>query len=88
MSSKSSPEPTLSRVNLQPESEGVFEVNLTISIEPSMDHPVEVRLFSERAGFDGRLALGQVRLQRQLTSRPEKRGEFALALGLSLDDRG
>jgi hypothetical protein len=78
----------LSRVNLQPEGEGVFEVNLTISIEPSMDHPVEVRLFSERAGFDGRLALGEVTLRRQLTSRPEKRGEFAFALGLSVDNRG
>jgi hypothetical protein len=75
----------LSRVNLQPEGEGVFEVNLTISIEPSMDHPVEVRLFSERAGFDGKLALGQVTLRRQLTSRPEKRGEFAAALGLPMD---
>jgi hypothetical protein len=53
-----------------------------------MDHPVEVRLFSERAGFDGRLALGEVTLRRQLTSRPEKRGEFAFALGLSMDNRG
>ena len=78
----------LSRVNLQPEGEGVFEVNLAISIEPSMDHPVEVRLFSERAGFDGRLALGQVTLRRQLTSRPEKRSQFASALGLSMDNAG
>jgi hypothetical protein len=78
----------LSRVNLQPEGEGVFEVALAISIEPSMDHPVEVRLFSERAGFDGRLALGQVTLRRQLTSRPEKRNEFASALGLSMDNAG
>ncbi|MBV8591711.1 MAG: hypothetical protein JO212_16930 [Acetobacteraceae bacterium] len=78
----------LSRVNLQPEGEGVFEVNLTISIEPSMDHPVEIRLFSERAGFDGKLALGQVTLRRQLTSRPEKRGEFAAALGLRMDNKG
>jgi hypothetical protein len=78
----------LSRVNLQPEGEGVFEVNLTISIEPSMDHPVEVRVFSERAGFDGKLALGQVTLRRQLTSRPEKRSDFASALGLSMDNAG
>jgi hypothetical protein len=78
----------LSRVNLQPEGDGVFEANLTISIEASMDHPVEVRLFSERAGFDGRLALGQVTLRRQLTSRPERRGEFAAALGLPMDNTG
>src|SRR5262249_14046603 len=78
----------LSRVNLRPEGEGVFEANLAISIEPSMGHPVEVRLFSERAGFDGRLALGQVTLRRQLTSRPEKRSQFASALGLSMDNAG
>jgi hypothetical protein len=80
--------PHLSRVNLRPESEGVFEANLTISIEASMDHPVEVRLFNERAGFDGKLALGQVTLRRQLTSRPEKRSEFASALGLLTDSPG
>ena len=73
----------VSRINLRPEGEGVFEANLTISIEPSMDHPVEVRLFNERAGFEGRLALGAVTWRRQLTSRPEKRGEFASVLGLS-----
>jgi hypothetical protein len=78
----------LSRVNLQPEGEGVFEVNLAISIEASMDHPAEVRLFSERAGFDGKLALGQVTLRRQLTSRPEKRSEFASTLGLLADSAG
>jgi hypothetical protein len=72
----------LSRVNLRPEGGGVFEASLTISIEASTDQPVEVRLFNEQAGFDGRLALGQVILRRQLTSRPEKRSEFASALGL------
>ncbi len=80
--------PHLSRVNLRPESDGVFEANLTISIESSMDHPVEVRLFNEQAGFDGKLALGQVTLRRQLTSRPEKRSEFASALGLLTDSAG
>jgi hypothetical protein len=65
-----------------------FEANLTISIEASMDHPVEVRLFNEQAGFDGRLALGQVALPRQLTSRPEKRSEFASAPGLLTDSAG
>jgi hypothetical protein len=75
----------LSRVNLQPEGGGVFEANLTISIEASINHPVEVRLFNEQAGFDGKLALGQVTLRRQLTSRPEKRGTFASALGLLPD---
>jgi len=78
----------LSRVSLQPAGAGVFEANLAISIEASHDHPVEVRLFSERAGFDGRLALGQVTLRRQLTSRPEKRSEFASWLGLSMDNAG
>jgi hypothetical protein len=72
-----------SRISLRPDGEGVFEANLTISIEPSLDQPVEVRLFNERAGFDGRLALGSVTWRRQLTSRPQMLGEFASALGLS-----
>jgi hypothetical protein len=78
----------LSRVNLRPEGGGVFEANLALSIEASIDHPVEVRLFSEQASFDGKLAIGQVTLRRQLTMRPENRSEFASALGLTTDSAG
>jgi len=74
--------PHVSRINLRPEGEGVFEANLAISIEPAMDHPVEVRLFNEHAGFDGRLALGSATWTRQLTSRSERRSELASVLGL------
>jgi len=71
----------LSRANLGPKNEGGFEVNLTFYIEQLMDHPIEVRLFNERAAFDGRLALSDVSLTRQLSMRKERLADFASALG-------
>lgn len=52
----------LTYARVQPAGEQVIETNLNFTIDPSVDHPVEIRVISERAAFDGRIALGYVRL--------------------------
>ena len=50
----------LAHVRLEPGNERVIEVNLHFAIDASVDHPVQVRIYNERAAFDGRMALGYV----------------------------
>ena len=50
----------LTHVRLEPEKEGVVEVNLHFAIDDSVDQPVQIRIHTERPAFDGRLALGYV----------------------------
>jgi hypothetical protein len=50
----------LTHVRLEPEKEGVVEVNLHFAIDDSIDQPVQIRIHTERPAFDGRLALGYV----------------------------
>jgi hypothetical protein len=47
---------------VQPTGEQVIETNLQFVIANAVDQPVEIRIVSERAAFDGRLALGYVSL--------------------------
>jgi hypothetical protein len=47
---------------VQPAGEQVIEINLQFTIDESISQPVEIRLISERAAFDGRLVLGYVSL--------------------------
>jgi hypothetical protein len=49
----------------------VTEVSVHFVIESTLDQRIEVRVLSERAAFDGRLALGQVTLRPQPTVRSE-----------------
>jgi hypothetical protein len=50
----------LTHVRLEPEKEGIVEVNLHFAIDESIDQPVQIRIHTERPAFDGRLALGYV----------------------------
>jgi hypothetical protein len=50
----------LTHARLEPEKEGVVEVNLHFAIDDSVDQPVQIRIHTERPAFDGRLALGYV----------------------------
>jgi hypothetical protein len=52
----------LATARVQPAGEQVIECTLQFTIEDSVDQPVEIRIISERAAFDGRLALGYVSL--------------------------
>jgi len=47
---------------VQPTGEQVIETTLQFAIENSVDQPVEIRIVTERAAFDGRMALGYVSL--------------------------
>ncbi len=47
---------------VQPAGEQVVEIKLQFTIDDAISQPVEIRLISERAAFDGRLVLGYVSL--------------------------
>jgi hypothetical protein len=42
---------------IRPQAEGVFELNLAFALEPATDHPIEIRLSTQRAAFDGTVAV-------------------------------
>jgi hypothetical protein len=52
----------LTYARVQPTGEQVIETDLQFTIDDSATQPVEVRIISERAAFDGRVVLGHVRL--------------------------
>jgi hypothetical protein len=52
----------LGMARLLPSKAGVFEVAINITVEKSAALPIEIRIFNERAAFDGRLGLGNVTL--------------------------
>jgi hypothetical protein len=63
----------LTHVRVEPEREGVVEVNLHFTIEESVDQPVQIRIHTERAAFDGRLAIGYVTMTPQEKVRADAR---------------
>lgn len=52
----------LAYTRVQPTGEQVIESDLQFTIGNSADQPVEIRIITERAAFDGRIALGYVTL--------------------------
>jgi hypothetical protein len=42
---------------IRPQAEGLFEVDLAFALEPTTDHPMAIRLSTQRAAFDGRVAV-------------------------------
>src|SRR6516165_10236839 len=42
---------------IRPQAEGAFEVNLAFALEATTDHPIEIRVSSQRAAFDGTVAV-------------------------------
>ena len=52
----------LAQTHIQPAAEQVVEASLQFTIDEAASQPVEIRIFSERAAFDGRIILGPVRL--------------------------
>jgi hypothetical protein len=53
--------------------EQVIETWLSFTIDASIDQPAQIRIWSERSAFDGRLALGYVAINRQATIPDETR---------------
>lgn len=51
----------IAHTTITPDAAGVYEVNLEFTIEDP-DHPVEIRVWSERPAFEGHIALGFVSL--------------------------
>lgn len=50
----------LASTHVQPNGEQVIETRLQFSIDEATSMPVEIRIFNERAAFDGRVILGSV----------------------------
>jgi hypothetical protein len=66
------------QTRIQPNGQRSVEARLNFLIdEPDM---VTIRIWIERAAFDGRLALGHVVMVPQIGLRPETRSYFATAL--------
>jgi len=42
---------------IRPQAEGAFEVNLAFALEATTDHPIAIRLSTQRAAFDGTVAV-------------------------------
>jgi hypothetical protein len=70
----------LTHARVQPVGEQVIETNLSFTIPPSTDCPVEIRVVNERAAFDGRIALGHVRLAPRVGGQSETEQQLIAAL--------
>lgn len=70
----------LAYTRVQPAGEQIIETSLAFTIPPSSNQPVEIRVMSERAAFDGRIALGFVRLAQRPADQSE--GEQRLIASL------
>jgi len=70
----------LATARAQPIGEQVIESTLQFTIEDSVDQPVEIRIISERAAFDGRLALGYVSLLTRAGVRSETQQQLIQTL--------
>ena len=42
---------------IRPQAEGLLEVDLPFALEPTTDHPMAIRLSTQRAAFDGSVAV-------------------------------
>jgi hypothetical protein len=47
----------ISSRTIRPQAEGILEVNLAFALEATTDHPVIIRLSTQRAAFDGTVAV-------------------------------
>lgn len=65
---------------VEPPAEQIIEANLHFVIDDSVDQPVQIRVFNERAAFDGRLALGYVTMMPQAAIPSETRDRLAAIL--------
>lgn len=70
----------LAATTVEPRGVREMEINLPFVIDESVSGPLEIRVWNERAAFDGRLALGYVRLARRTEIRDDARQFFATAL--------
>jgi hypothetical protein len=71
----------LNNIRIQPESQRILEVNLHFSIDAFVDQPIQIRVYNERAAFDGRLALGYMTLTPQASVRNDTRLYLTSTLG-------
>ena len=76
----------LSRTILQPDAEGMFESSLGFVIDAeAADHPFQLRIFNERAAFDGRLGIASVTAVPQARARADLRPGLIEILGLNAE---
>jgi hypothetical protein len=64
-------EQPLAQCTIRPHHEGRLETALAFTIGEEADHPVSIRLSTQRAAFDGAVALGEASLLRRQEGAPE-----------------
>jgi hypothetical protein len=67
---------------IRPQAEGVFEVDLAFALEATIEHPIAIRLSTQRAAFDGSVAVVGASLTTDGATLAEA-GSALLAVGLS-----
>ena len=70
----------LAYTRVQAAGEQIIETSLPFTIPPSSNQPVEIRVISERAAFDGRIALGYVRLAQRPADQSESEQRLIASL--------
>lgn len=73
---------TLAQSRVTADREQVVEIQLAFTIDESIDHPIEIRIWTERSAIDGRLALGYAAITPQRTIPAETRQRLVDALHL------
>jgi hypothetical protein len=71
----------LGHTRIEPAGRREMEVDLNFTIDEPLDEPIVLRLSSERAAFDGRVALGHVVVSTGGRMRPETHNYFTAAFG-------
>jgi hypothetical protein len=66
---------------VRPEAEGVHEVNLQFTLDATTDHPIVIRLSTQRAAFDGTVALERAILAADGTALPRRPTAVAAPTG-------
>jgi hypothetical protein len=77
----------LGRTTLHAARGGIYDASLGFVVEELVDHvneALQIRIFNDRAAFDGRLGLGKVTVIRQARTPRHDREDFAAILGLDL----
>ncbi len=71
----------LTHVRIHPQQERFIEANLSFSIDELVHQMIEVRVQNERPAFDGRVALGHVRITPQVRMRTQTQDYLKTVLG-------
>ena len=74
----------LGRTRLPLEQPGIADATLDFMVSETMETPIEIRVFNERAAIDGRIGLGRVILVPRMTLNRDNQDNVVAELGLEV----